>query len=206
MKLDIVLQERNSRAQLLLRSFFGFLYIIIPHAFCLFFLGIWSLILVFLTWWVILFTGKYPRGFFDYQVKLMRWNLRVMARLLNLVDDYPAFGLNAQDDKTFFDVAYPDAYSRGQLLLITFFGWLMIIPHAFCIFFVAIGALFVNFIAWWAVLFTGKYPSGLHEYMVKYLRWAYRINLYFSFMTRSYPKFNGRKDEAAAIAEQFNSL
>jgi hypothetical protein len=203
MKLDIQLQESNSRGQLLLRSFFGFFYIIIPHAFCLFFLSIWGAILMFLTWWAILFTGKYPRGFFDYQVKLLRWNLRLTARLLNLVDGYPAFGLDAVDEKITFDVPYPESYSRGQLLLISFLGGFMLLPHAFCILFIAIGSFFVNFIAWWAILFTGKYPAGLHSYMVRYLRWTYRVNTYFSFMRSSYPPFNGNPDMAAEIASQF---
>jgi hypothetical protein len=206
MKLDIVLQEQNSRGQLLLRSFFGFLYILIPHAFCLFFLSIWSVILTFIAWWAILFTGRYPRSFFDYQVKLYKWNLRLTARMFHMVDDYPAIGLNAQDSKTVLEIPYPEQYSRMQLLLISFFGWLMVIPHAFCLFFLAIGALFVNFIAWWAVLITGKYPSGLHEYMVKFLRWAYRVNLYFSFMSHSYPRFSGKRDEGAEIAAHFKNI
>jgi len=206
MKLDIVLQEQHSRGQLLLRSFFGFLYMVIPHYFCLFFLGIWGAILLFLTWWAILFTGRYPRAFFDYQVKLYRWNLRLSARMFNLVDDYPAFGLNAEDSKTVFEVPYPERYSRLQLLLISFLGWLILIPHAFCLFFLAIGALFVNFIAWWAVLITGKYPTGLHDYMVRFLRWFYRINVYLSFMTHGYPRFSGKPDEAAVAAEHFRNL
>lgn len=205
MKLEIQLQEHNSRGELLLRTFFGWRYIIIPHGFCLFFLGIWSVILMFITWWAILITGRYPRSFFDYQVKLYRWNLRLSSRILNLVDGYPAFGLDASDDKVSFEVPYTEKYSRGQLLLITFFGWLMIIPQAFCLFFIAIGALFVNFIAWWAILFTGKYPAGLHDYIVRFMRWSARINLYFGFMSRSYPPFNGNRDRAAEIASQFNS-
>jgi hypothetical protein len=203
MKLDIVQQESNSRGELLLRSFFGFIYIAIPHYFCLFFLSIWGLVLTFITWWSILITGKYPRSFFDYQVKLQRWNLRVMARLYNLVDGYPAFGLNATDDKTSFDVPYSEKYSRGQLLLISFLGGFMMIPHAFCLLFLAIGALFVNFIAWWAVLFTGKYPDGMHSFMTRYIRWSMRVNTYFSFMRHSYPPFNGQPDPAAQIAEDF---
>ena len=205
MKLTIALQENNSRGELLLRTFFGFLYIGIPHFFCLFFLAIWGAILSFITWWAILFTGKYPKSFCDYQVKLYRWNLRVAARIYNLVDGYPAFGLNAVDDRVTYEVPYAETYSRGKLLLLTFFGFFMMIPHIFCLFFIAIGAYFVLFISWWAILFTGKFPEGMHRYMVNLLRWGARFNLYFGFMSASYPPFNGRPDPVEEIASQFGS-
>jgi len=205
MKLEITLQESNSRGELLLRSFFGFFYILIPHGFCLFFLSLWGIVLHIITWWAILITGKFPKSFFDYQVKLYRWSLRVSARLYNLVDGYPAFGLDAVDDKVTYEVPYTETYSRGRLLLITFFGWLMIIPHIFCLWFLIIGVYVVLFISWWAILFTGKYPAGMHRYMVNFLRWAARINLYFLFMSPTYPPFNGRPDPAEQIASSFGS-
>lgn len=205
MKLDIALQETNSRGELLLRSFFGFFYIGIPHFFCLFFLSLWGVVLMVLTWFAILFTGKYPKSFFEYQVKLYRWNLRVLARMYNLVDGYPAFGLDAVDPKITYEVPYNETYSRGKLLLISFFGWLMLIPQIFCLYFIILGGCFVLFISWFAILFTGKYPEGMHNYMVRMLRWGARINLYIMFMSSSYPPFNGQPDPAEQIASQFGS-
>jgi len=86
MKLTIKYQDNYDRGELLLRSFFGFLYIALPHGFVLLFVGLWGSILGFISWWIILFTGRYPQSFFEFQVKLIRWKLRVNARMLNKGD------------------------------------------------------------------------------------------------------------------------
>src|SRR5688572_30716259 len=99
MTFDIVHQERYSRAELVLRLFFGFLFMAIPHLFLLFFMSIASLVLGFIAWWAVLFTARYPRSFFDFQVALIRWSTRLSARLMNLADGYPAFGTGAVDEK-----------------------------------------------------------------------------------------------------------
>ncbi|HRS54052.1 MAG TPA: DUF4389 domain-containing protein, partial [Bacteroidales bacterium] len=92
------------------------------------------------------------------------------------------------------DIPYPQKLSRGKLLLRLFFGWLYIlIPHGFMLFFRYIGFGVIMFIAWWAVLFTGKYPLGMFNYMVGTIRWSYRVNIYYSYMTDDYPPFNGKE-------------
>lgn len=119
--------------------------------------------------------------------------LRVQARILNLADGYPAFGMNASDDKTNLHIAYPDTLSRGLLLLRLFFGFIyVIIPHGFLLFFRVIATYFLVFIAWWAVLFTGEYPKGMHEFVTGTFRWAVRVQLYMMFMTDKYPPFSGK--------------
>ena len=194
MKFTIQHQERYSRGQLLLRSFFGFLYIGIPHIFLLFFVGIWAAILMFCAWWVVLFTAKYPRGIFDFQVKLYNWQTRLSASMYNLVDGYPPFGVNGKSDKVSLEAEYPEKLSRGLLLLRLLFGYFYVmIPHAFCLLFRAIGTYIVMFLAWWAVLFTGKYPATWHAFVVGQLRWGLRINLYMGFMTDQYPPFSGKE-------------
>ncbi len=190
---DIVHQDKYSRGELLLRTLFGQIYIMIPHGFLLFFMSIGSVVLGFIAWWAVLFTGKYPRSFFDYQVNLLKWNTRVSARILHLSDGYPAFGMEGTDDKTTVHVAYPEKLNQGLLILRLFFqGIYVYIPHGFCLFFRVIAMLFVVFIAWWAVLFTGQYPKGMHEFVVGTLRWSTRVNLYASFMTDKYPPFSGK--------------
>lgn len=203
LNLNVVHQESYSRGELLLRSFFGFFYIGIPHGFCLFFLSIWGGILNFITFWAILFTGSYPQSFFEYQVKLYRWNLRVSARLSNLADGYPAFGLNAVDDKTSLDIPYPERQSRGLLLLKAFFGFIYcLFPHAFVLLFVQIWGSILSFIAWWAVLFTGQYPQSFHEFKVGIFRWTMRVNAYMNNMTDIYPPFTGKPVPAVATIDQ----
>jgi len=135
---------------------------------------------------------------------MLRWNVRWMARLYNLSDGYPAFGINATDEYTDVQVAYPESLSRGTLLLKTFFGGIYVIfPHLFVLIFVSIWATLQRFIAWWVVLFTGSYPESFHEFNVGLIRWTLRINLYMGFMSDDYPPFSGRPDDddGAAAAQ-----
>jgi hypothetical protein len=190
---DIVHQDSYSRGQLLLRTFFGFFYIMIPHAFLLWFMTIASLFLGFIAWWAVLFTAKYPKSFFDFQLGLLKWSTRVSARMLNLVDGYPSFGLSGIDDRTNVHVAYPETLSRGTLLLRAFFGFIYVyIPHGICLLFRFIGLYFVVLIAWWAILIVGKYPKVIHNYVVGTFRWIMRLNIYMKFMTDKYPPFSGK--------------
>lgn len=191
MKLEIKRQEEYSRGELLLRSFFGAFYIGIPHMFLLVFFGMWGNILAFISFWIILFTGRYPEDWFNYQVKLSRWSLRVNARLYNLVDGYPAFGLDAEDDHVVLEVPYPESLSRGKLLLKAFLGFFyVLLPHAFVLYFRLIWGSILSFIAWWVVLFTGEFPESSHNFLVGTLRWSTRVNLYMSNMTDEYPPFS----------------
>lgn len=191
MTYDIKHAESQSRGELLLRTFFGLIYMYLPHAFILFFLGLWGAILGFISFWIILFTGRYPQSFFEYQVKLIRWQARLSARQLNLIDGYPAFGLDSVDEKVIVDIPYPERLSRGTLLLKFFFGWLYVaIPHGFVLFFLVLGAYVVLFLGWWIILFTGKLPVGFHNYLVGILRWGQRVNLYMANMTDEYPPFS----------------
>ncbi len=190
---NIVHQQRYSRGELLLRTFLGNIYMVIPHVFLLFFIMIASGLLGFLAWWAVLFTGQYPRSFFDFQVSVLKWSTRLQARILHLVDGYPAFGMSVADEKIILELAYPSSLSRGLLLLRLFFQFIyVLIPHGICLFFRAIATAFVVFVAWWAVLFTGEYPKGLHDFVVGTLRWSMRVNIYLSFLTDKYPPFSGR--------------
>ena len=198
MRLDITHQDSYSRGELLLRTFFGWLYIGIPHGFLLFFMGIWSAILGFITFWIVLFTGNFPQSIFEYQYNLMRWNLRFNATLFNLVDGYPSFGLKGTSDKVTFELQRPEKVSQGLVLLRALFGWLYVmIPHGFCLVFRMIGSYVLMFLAWWAVLFTGKYPAKWHAFNVGTLRWVQRVNLYLGFFTDEYPPFTGKERGAA---------
>ncbi len=200
MKFDIVHQESYSRGELLLRTFFGIFYIAIPHMVVLYFLGIWSAIINFIAFWSILFTGKYPKSMFEFQVKYIRWQMRVNARLLNLADGYPKFGLEAQDDAVIFEMEYPERLNPGSLILRVLFGFFyVLIPHIFALMIRLIVTDVLIFVAWWAVLFTGKYPEGMHKFNVGTLRWSLRLNLFMMyFMTDTYPPFSGLPDEELA--------
>ena len=194
MKLFITHQESYSRGQLLLRSFFGIFYIVLPHFFVLFFCQIYASILSFIAWWVILFTGKYPQGFFNYQLGMLRWSVRLSARLNNLVDGYPSFFPGGTDTLTGLEVPYPEKLSRGGLLLRSMFGlFYILLPHTICQLFRAIWGSILGFVAWWVVLFTGKYPKSMHDFQVGSIRWSIRVSLSMGNMTDAYPPFSGKE-------------
>ncbi|MEQ8359251.1 MAG: DUF4389 domain-containing protein [Cytophagales bacterium] len=196
---EIAYQERYSRSELLLRTFFGFIYIALPHLFILSFLSIWSAILTFIAFWSILFTGRYPESMFEFQVKLIRWNTRVNARLNNLADEYPRFGLNAEDEHVTVEIPYPEKLDRGILILkVLFGGFYVLLPHGFILLFRTLATLVLIFLAWWAVLFTGKYPKSWHEFNVGTSRWSFRVNNYISLLTDDYPPFSGKPDAGTA--------
>ena len=91
-----------------------------------------------------------------------------------------------------YDVAYPEKLSRGTLLLKVFFGWLYVgIPHGICLWLLGIAAAVIQFIAFWAILFTGKYPRGMFDFVVKYMRWSNNVGAYLTFQRDEYPPFNG---------------
>jgi len=192
MKLIIKHQEHYSRGELLLRTLFGWLYIFLPHFFLLYFVSIWGGILAFVAFWVVLFTGKYPQSMFEFQVGLMKWNNRLLARMYNIVDGYPPFGVKAEEEYTDLIVPYPERISRGLVLLRIFFGVIyVVIPHLFILMFRQFFVQILVFISWWIVLFTGQYPASFHEWVVGQIRWMNRLNLYMSFMTDKYPPFTG---------------
>ncbi len=194
MKLTIKHQESYSRGELLLRSIFGFLYILLPHLFILMFVQIWAAILLFISWFSILFTGRFPQSNFEFMVGLFRWNLRLNARFSNLSDGYPAFGVNATDDLVSLEVEYPESLSRGHLLLKSFFGaFYCLLPHGFILLFRSLWGMILSFLAFWAVLFTGNYPASWHEFNVGTMRWSMRVNLYMNLMTDDYPPFSSKE-------------
>jgi len=137
------------------------------------------------------FTGRYPESFFEFNVKYLRWNWRVNARLNNLCDGYPAFGLDAGDEYTEFHIDYPSAFSRGHTLVKGLFSFIyVLIPHGFVLFFRTLVGLVLQIVAFWVVMFTGNYPASIHEFNVGTMRWAMRVNLYILFMTDEYPPFS----------------
>jgi hypothetical protein len=154
------------------------------------FLGLAAGLMTIIAFFAILFTGKFPKGMFDFIMKVNRWGLRLVARLMNLSDGYPAFGLDAHDNNVVFDIPYPESSNRLTVLLRTLLAPLFILPHYLCLIFIGIGSYFVMFLAFWIVLFTGKYPKGMHDYMVGFLRWALRLGAYMNYMTDTYPPFS----------------
>ncbi|OJJ22967.1 hypothetical protein BKI52_01030 [marine bacterium AO1-C] len=199
MELYIKYQESYSRSQLLLRTFLGFFYIILPHGIMLMLLGFVGFFYTIIGVFSVLFTGVYPENMFNFQVGLQRWSLRVNARMLNLVDGTPPFGKDAEDELVNLEVPYPGQQSQKDALLKFFLGPFMAIPHVFVLWFKSILASIYYLLSFWVILFTGHYPPGWHKYVVEMMRYSLRVNLYFSFLNDQYPPFSGKTDEELGL-------
>ena len=135
---------------------------------------------------MIVFRGKYPRWWFDWNVELMRFTNRVYAYGALLSDRYPS-----TDEQQYvkLELEYPDAredLSRWLPLV----KWFLAIPHYLVLVVLSIGALFAVVAAWFSILFTGRYPRTLFNYVVGVMRWSNRVSAYaFVLATDEYPPF-----------------
>ena len=189
--------EKLSRLHLLLNTFFGFIYVGLPHGIILYALGIAAWLVSLAAFVVILFKGRYPRGLFDFVVAYQRWSLRVMAYagpfIGNfMVDKYPPFSFEEEpDDPVILRVEYPETLSRPHAVLKLLLGWLYVgIPHGFILLFYGIALMIALFFVWFIILFTGKFPEAVFRFAEGYMRWGTRVNLYLDFATDKYPKFS----------------
>jgi Domain of unknown function (DUF4389) len=164
--------------------------LIIPHAFVLLFLFIAGFFATVGAFFAILFTGRYPRGLFDFNVGVLRWTWRVTYWSYGALgtDRYPPFTLDdVPDYPARLDVAYPEELSRGLVLVK---WWLLAIPQ-----FIVVGVLqnvngVLVFVAGVILLFTGRYPQGIYDLVMGINRWGFRVNAYVGLMTDKYPPFS----------------
>ena len=133
---------------------------------------------------MIVFRERYPRWWFDFARELARFGTRVGAYLALLTDQYPS---TVDEQSVHFEIDYPDVEQDLNRWL-PLVKWLLAIPHYIVLAVLAIGAIFI---AWFAVLFTGRYPRGLFDYVVGVGRWALRVQAYATLLvTDRYPPFS----------------
>lgn len=150
--------------------------------------GIWGGLFM-ATLLMILFRRRYPRWWFDFALELSRFTARVSAYIALLTDDYPS---TVEHQKVRLDIAYPDA-ERDLNRWLPLVKWFLAIPHYIVLVFLAIGAVVSVIIAWFAILFTGRYPRSLFDFVVGVGRWGSRVNAYaFLLTTDRYPPFTLR--------------
>ena len=134
---------------------------------------------------MLLFRQKYPRWWFDWNINVLRFSNRVTAYLALLDDHYPS---TDEEQSVHLDFAYPDARQLSRWLPLV--KWFLAIPHYVVLLFLWIGALVAVIIAWFAILFTGRYPQNLFRFVVGVLRWSNRVTGYaFLLVTDQYPPF-----------------
>ena len=192
----------------------------IPHYIVLIFLYIAFFFVSVIAFFAILFTARYPRGLFDFNVGVLRWTWRVGFYTFhaNATDRYPPFTLDDVEYPASFQVEYPERLSRGLVLVK---WWLLAIPHYIVVGFF-VGGYWASSGSWdsgnrttmyrgglifllvlFAVivlLFTNRYPRGMYDFVLGMNRWALRVAAYVALMTDRYPPFrlDQGPDEPAA--------
>ncbi len=203
---DIAYPEQLNRWLILVKWLLA-----IPHYLVLAFLWIAYLVVTVIAFFAILFTGRYPRGLFDFNTGVLRWSWRVAFYSYSALgtDRYPPFTLRKTDYPADIDVPYPEHLSRGLVLVK---WWLLAIPH-----YIVVAILSGNWTygaawgdRWWGwawtplgggligvlvffaaivLLFTGRYPRSLFDLVMGMNRWTYRVIAYASLMRDEYPPF-----------------
>jgi hypothetical protein len=194
-----------SRWQWLLKWLLG-----LPHYILLALLWVAFVLLTIVAFFAILFTGRYPRAIFDFNVGVLRWSWRVGFYSYGALgtDQYPPFTLADVEYPARLDVEYPEQLSRGLVLVK---WWLLAIPHYLIV------GLFTSGLVWWTtdigedgnavldsgggligilvliaglvLLFTARYPQGLFDLIVGLQRWVFRVVAYAALMRDEYPPF-----------------
>jgi roadblock/LC7 domain-containing protein len=165
----------------------------IPQLIVLYVLNIVLQVLAIISFFTVLFTKKIPTGIFATMAMVHRYQWRVTSFAMFMRNPYPPFEFttSASDpggDEAVFSIEEPAELNRWLPLV----KWLLAIPHYIVLVFLFIGVIFVKLVAFFAVIFTGKYPEGLREYVVGVFRWANRVSAYVYFMTDVYPPFSLR--------------
>jgi hypothetical protein len=148
-------------------------------------------------WVTIIVRQRIPRWLFDFQAWVNRWGLRAIGYTALLTDEYPAF---EADYPIRYEIDYPDRLSRWKVLV-----WKAItsVPHLIVLALLSLTLIVVVFIAWVAILITGKYPRGLHTYVVGVLRWSARVQGYLYSLTDEFPPFSMRADAGAGERDSY---
>ena len=135
---------------------------------------------------MLLFLQKYPRWWFEWNLALTKFGTRVWAYLALLRDEYPSI-----DDERLYHIEIPYPKAEEELhRWLPLVKWLLAIPHYIVLLFLAIAALVAVIIAWFAILFTGRYPKALFDFVEGVFRWALRVAAYaFLLATDRYPPF-----------------
>ncbi len=199
-------------------------FLAIPHFIILGFLWVAFVLLTIMAFFAILFTGRYPRAIFDFNVGVMRWSWRVIFYCTSVLatDRYPPFSLAPANYPAQLDVAYPERLSQGLVLVK---WWLLAIPHYLIV------GLFTNGLIWWTtdawegdavleigggligllalitaliLLFSGRYPRQMFDILMGLNRWVFRVAAYASLMRDEYPPFRldlgGYEPSAESVA------
>lgn len=165
----------------------------IPHYIILYVLGIVAYVLAIVGWFAGVFIAKIPDGLQKPIAMYLRYNARVSTYMMFQREEYPPFAFDGSfadpgDDPRIRVDVVPAIEGRSRLTI--FFRLIMVIPQLFVLFFVAIAAWVVMVIGFFAVIILGRWPTGLNDFLIGFLRWTTRVNAYCYLLTDEYPPFS----------------
>lgn len=165
--------------------------LVIPNIVVLYIYGIGLFFVLIAGWFAALFTGHLPDSLERFATGYLRYQWRVTAYLYGLSTVYPSFGLPSGDADPGDDAAVA-LFRRDERLsrVKVFFRYFMILPHVIVLYVIGIAASVVSIIAFFAVLFTGRWPTGMRDFFVGYHRWYLRVYAFYFMITDAYPPFS----------------
>jgi hypothetical protein len=158
--------------------------LLIPHFIIMYVLTIVMLLASIIAWFATVITGRYPRGLFDFFVGYERWRLRLTSYQFLQTDAYPPFSFaDAPGYPVRLEVEYPERVARWR----PFFAGLLAIPAEIVLVVFVLIAEIASIIAWFAILFTGRYPRGIFDFVTRTLVLSTRTALYSFWAISKYP-------------------
>lgn len=143
-------------------------------------------VLFFPTMLMIVFRQKYPRWWFDFHLQLSRFVMRVNAYATMMSDEYPS---TTDEQYVHLELDYPDAPQLNRWAPL--WKWFLAIPHYIMLAVLALAAFIALIVVWFTILFTGRYPAGIFEFVAGVMRWALRVEAYaILLITDEYPPFS----------------
>jgi hypothetical protein len=164
----------------------------IPHLAIVYALGSVSEVVAVISWFAVLFTGRLPAGLASFQAMYVRYTLRTATYFGFLREDYPPFGFTTTasdpgDDRRVGVELAPQLENRNRWTVA--FRLILVIPHLVVLALLGIALFVVGVIAFFAVLFTGRWPDGLRHFALGVGRWWLRVEIYLVLLTDEYPPF-----------------
>ena len=141
-------------------------------------------ILAIVSWFTILASGKQPDGIRDFQMYYLRWRARAVAYMALFVDPYPPFG-DAPYPAS-IEVGAPPSLRDPTTIAVRL---LLVLPHAVVLFFLVLAWLVTTVAAWFAILFTGRFPAVVQPFGIGVMRWMLRVEAYLLLLVDEYPPF-----------------
>jgi|RhiMetdeSRZDD1v2_1073273.scaffolds.fasta_scaffold09190_3 uncharacterized protein DUF4389 len=184
-RFDVEYPERLSRWKIFVKWLLA-----IPQFIIVYLLQIVGLLMVLVAFFSILFTKRWPLMMFEFMVQIQRWTMNTVAYALTLQrDEYPPFSGEAGEYAVQLEIDNDQNLSRWLI----FVKWLLILPHVIVLTFLWIAAEVAVIIAFFAILFTARYPRGLFDFVTGTMRWTIRVYAYGHWlMTDRYPPFSLR--------------